>query len=311
MVFQFLKSGYQAVKNALKKSRSFFADKLKFLRFDNHDELLEGLEELCYEADFGSKATQELLTKTRQYLKTKNEKSKDAIISFLKNELLESLQQQNTTLLENTVGLEPQVIFIVGTNGNGKTTSCAKLANMLKQEGKSVLMAACDTFRAGAQEQLKIWAERIGIDLVSGTYSSDPAAVVFDAATSCKAKGTNVLIVDTAGRLENKTHLMKELEKISRTCKKIIPNTPFEVLLVLDATCGQNGFEQAKVFTSFIPLTGIILTKVDGTAKGGIAFSIQKELRVPIKFMTTGESIDDIEVFDAENYVNALFDTTD
>ncbi len=309
MVLQFLKSGYQAVKNALKKSRSFFAQKLKFLRFDNHDELLEGLEELFYEADFGTKTTQELLTKTKSYLKTKSEKSHDAIISFLKNELLESLQQQNGTFLENKNGL--QVVFVVGTNGNGKTTSCAKLANKLKQEGKSVLLAACDTFRAGAQEQLKIWAERIGIDLVSGTYTSDPAAVVFDAATSCIAKRTDVLIVDTAGRLENKTHLMKELEKISRTCKKIVPEAPFEVLLVLDATLGQNGFEQAKVFTSFIPLTGIILTKVDGTAKGGIAFSIQKELKVPIKFLTTGETINDIEVFEPESYVNALFDTSD
>jgi fused signal recognition particle receptor len=200
----------------------------------------------------------------------------------------------------------PTVILVVGVNGNGKTSSIAKLANLFKQEGKKVLLAAGDTFRAGAQEQLQIWAERIGVDTVSSSYKSDPAAVVFDACQKAVSKGYDVLLVDTAGRLENKAHLMKELEKIGKSCKKHIPDGPHETLLVMDATVGQHGVEQAKAFHAATPLSGIILTKLDGTARGGTAFSIQRTLNIPICYITLGEQVDDIQPFNAKDFVEAL-----
>jgi fused signal recognition particle receptor len=195
----------------------------------------------------------------------------------------------------------------VGVNGNGKTTSVAKLCNKLLGEKKKVILAAADTFRAGAQEQLAIWAERLGVDLVSGAYKSDPAACAYDAFQAACARGADFLIIDTAGRLENKTHLMRELEKIKKSLQKIRPDTPQETLLVLDATVGQNGLENAKTFSTYTPLTGLILTKMDGTAKGGGALVIQKELGIPIKFIGTGEGVDDFLSFDAKAFAHSLF----
>jgi fused signal recognition particle receptor len=205
-------------------------------------------------------------------------------------------------LLENT----PTVILVVGVNGNGKTSSIAKLAHYLKEMGQTVLLAGADTFRAGAQEQLAIWADRLQCDIVQANYKSDPAAVAFDACTKARALGYDVLLIDTAGRLENKTHLMKELEKITRSCQKVIPNSPHDTLLVMDATVGQHGVEQAKSFHEATPLTGIILTKLDGTAKGGTAFSIQRTLKIPITFITLGEQVEDFARFNAEEFVDAL-----
>jgi fused signal recognition particle receptor len=200
------------------------------------------------------------------------------------------------------------VIFIVGVNGAGKTTSIGKLANRLRQEGRSVVLCAADTFRAAAVEQLEIWAQRNGIEVIKQKSGADPAAVVYDAMAAARARSADVVIVDTAGRLHTKSNLMAELEKMKRTAAKVIPGAPHDVLLVLDATTGQNGLSQAREFTSTVAVTGIILTKLDGTAKGGIVVAISRELGLPIRFVGTGEQINDMVPFDAETYANSLFD---
>ncbi|MGH9675983.1 MAG: signal recognition particle-docking protein FtsY, partial [Candidatus Acidiferrum sp.] len=207
-----------------------------------------------------------------------------------------------------TNGSGTRVIFIVGVNGAGKTTSIGKLANRLRQEGRSVVLCAADTFRAAAIEQLEIWAQRNGIEVIKQKSGSDPAAVVYDAVAAAKARAADVVIVDTAGRLHTKSNLMAELEKMKRTAAKVIPGAPNDVLLVLDATTGQNGLNQAREFTGAIGVTGIILTKLDGTAKGGIVVAIARELGLPIRFVGTGEQINDMVPFDAEAYANSLFD---
>jgi fused signal recognition particle receptor len=208
----------------------------------------------------------------------------------------------------STNGAGPRVIFIVGVNGAGKTTSIGKLANRLRQEGRSVVLCAADTFRAAAVEQLEIWAQRNGIEVIKQKSGADPAAVVYDAMAAAKARNANAVIVDTAGRLHTKSNLMAELEKMKRTAAKVIPGAPHDVLLVLDATTGQNGLAQAREFTSTVGVTGIILTKLDGTAKGGIVVAIARELGLPIRFVGTGEQINDMVPFDAETYANSLFD---
>jgi len=205
-------------------------------------------------------------------------------------------------------GSGTRVIFIVGVNGAGKTTSIGKLANRLRQEGRSVVLCAADTFRAAAVEQLEIWAQRNGIEVIKQKSGADPAAVVYDAVAAAKARSSDVVIVDTAGRLHTKSNLMAELEKMKRTAAKVIPGAPHDVLLVLDATTGQNGLAQAREFTSTVGVTGIILTKLDGTAKGGIVVAISRELGLPIRFVGTGEQINDMVPFDAETYANSLFD---
>lgn len=307
MVFKFLKNSYTALKSALQKSRSFFAQKLSVIFSTKVDEeLIEGLEELFFEADLGLATSKDLIAKTRKFLKEKPQSSPDEILHFLQEELTAALISADSTLSSSPS--TPTIILIVGVNGNGKTTSIAKLANILKNDGKKVLLAGADTFRAGAQEQLAIWADRLGVDLVSANYKGDPAAVAFDAVSKAKAKGYDFLLIDTAGRLENKTHLMKELEKIKRSCQKLVPDSPHETLLVMDATVGQNGLEQAKVFNESTPLSGIILTKLDGTARGGTAFAIQRALQVPIKFISTGETIKDFAPFEAKEFVQALFE---
>jgi fused signal recognition particle receptor len=202
---------------------------------------------------------------------------------------------------------DPRVIFVVGVNGAGKTTSIGKLANRLKQEGLSVVLCAADTFRAAAIEQLEIWAQRNGIEVIKQKFGSDPAAVVFDAVAAAKARGADAVLVDTAGRLHTKTNLMAELEKMKRTAAKVIPGAPHDVLLVMDATTGQNGLAQAREFTNSVGVTGIILTKLDGTAKGGIVVAIARELRLPIRFVGTGEQINDMVPFDAQTYADSLF----
>jgi fused signal recognition particle receptor len=204
-------------------------------------------------------------------------------------------------------GSGPRVIFVVGVNGAGKTTSIGKLANRLKQEGLSVVLCAADTFRAAAIEQLEIWAQRNGIEVIKQKFGSDPAAVVYDAMAAAKSRGADAVIVDTAGRLHTKSNLMAELEKMKRTAAKVIPGAPHDVLLVMDATTGQNGLAQAREFTNAVGITGIILTKLDGTAKGGIVVAIARELRLPIRFVGTGEQINDMVPFDAQTYADSLF----
>lgn len=306
MVLQFLKNSYQALKSALKKTRSFFSERLTALFSGKIDqEMLDGLEELFYEADLGVSISHELIDKTKAFIKSRSDAKAPEIIRFLQEELTRVLSVYDTTLAVKPL----TVILIVGVNGNGKTTSVAKLAKLFKDQGKKVLVAGGDTFRAGAQEQLAIWAERLKVEIVSANYKSDPAAVAFDALSKASSKGFDVVIIDTAGRLENKTHLMKELEKIRRSMQKVVPDAPHETLLVMDATVGQNGVEQAKAFHESTPLSGIILTKLDGTAKGGTAFAITRALKIPIKFISLGEQVDDFAAFDPVAYVQALLPT--
>lgn len=218
------------------------------------------------------------------------------------------LQEHSSPMMEIPTDNLPMVILIIGVNGNGKTTSVAKLANRFVHSNHSVLIAAADTFRAAAIDQLEIWANRLNVDIVKGAPNSDSAAVTFDALAAAKARHSEVVIVDTAGRLHTRTDLMHELKKIKRACHKVHPNSPHETLLVLDATIGQNAIDQAKIFHEFTPITGIILTKLDGTAKGGIVVNIQRQLGIPVKFVGTGESLEDLEPFNPEEFAAALFE---
>jgi len=282
--------------------------------------LLKKLETALLSADLGVKPTREILDAVREKLDrnalTDASQLKREIKSHIVRILTMSDGQATATagpaptknLASSANGSGPRVIFIVGVNGAGKTTSIGKLANRLRQEGLSVVLCAADTFRAAAVEQLEIWAQRNGIDVIKQKSGADPAAVVFDAVTAAKARGADAVIVDTAGRLHTKSNLMAELEKMKRTAAKVIPGAPHDVLLVLDATTGQNGLAQAREFTSTVAVTGIILTKLDGTAKGGIVVAIARELGLPIRFVGTGEQINDMVPFDAETYANSLFD---
>lgn len=306
MVLNFLKSSFSKVKNALTKTRSAIGDKLRSLfggKID--DETLEKLEQLFYEADLGIQTSSLLTEKVKKIYRNNPSLNSEQLIDEIRKEIVLLLTKEPVGIKEVT---GPLVILIVGVNGNGKTTSVAKLAKKFRDNGKKVLVAAADTFRAAAVEQLEIWSERLSVDIVKGANKSDPAAVTFDALTAAKARGCDVVIVDTAGRLHTRQDLMKELEKINKSCNKVIPNTPHETLLVLDATTGQNAIEQAKIFHSFAPISGLILTKLDGTAKGGIVINIHHQLGIPVKFIGIGEGIDDLEPFDPESFAKALLD---
>jgi fused signal recognition particle receptor len=272
--------------------------------------LLKALENALIAADLGVKPTREILSAVREKL-DRNALAdavqlKREIKSHIVRILTATPAPENAAPSSNGTG--PRVIFIVGVNGAGKTTSIGKLANRLKQEGLSVVLCAADTFRAAAIEQLAIWAQRNGVEMIKQKFGADPAAVVYDAVAAAKARNADAVIVDTAGRLHTKSNLMAELEKMKRTAAKVIPGAPHDVLLVLDATTGQNGLAQAREFTSAVSVTGIILTKLDGTAKGGIVVAISRELGLPIRFVGTGEQINDLVPFDAETYANSLFD---
>jgi fused signal recognition particle receptor len=277
--------------------------------------LLKELETALLSADLGVRTTREILDAVREKM------DRDALsnASQLKREIKSHIARiLNTSDGTNTAtaampaaspnGKGPRVIFIVGVNGAGKTTSIGKLANRLRADGLSVMLCAADTFRAAAVEQLEIWAQRNGVEVIKQKSGADPAAVVYDALAAAKARSSDAVIVDTAGRLHTKSNLMAELEKMKRTAAKVIPGAPHDVLLVLDATTGQNGLAQAREFTSSVGVTGIILTKLDGTAKGGIVVAISRELGLPIRFVGTGEQINDLVPFDSETYVNSLFD---
>lgn len=282
-----------------KKLFSPLAKKIRSL-FSNapDDEAFEHLEQIFYEADLGAATSAELVEKIKGFYR--NNPTTEQILAFVKEELLKSFPPQSVK------SHSPHVILLVGVNGSGKTTTLAKLAARYVKEKKKVLVAAGDTFRAAAVEQLEMWAKRIGVDLVKSQSNSDPSGVAFDAIAAAKARGIDVVLIDTAGRLQTKTDLMHELAKVRRVCQKQIPDAPHETLFVLDATVGQNGIDQAKTFHQFAPLTGIVLTKLDGTAKGGIAVAIAKQLSLPIRWVGTGEGADDLEPFDAESYVTAL-----
>lgn len=281
--------------------------------------LLKGLETALLSADLGVKPTREILDAVREKLDRNaladagqlKREIKSHIIRILNAPAKPDIVTTGTAgsgIAASPNGTGTRVIFIVGVNGAGKTTSIGKLANRLRQEGRSVVLCAADTFRAAAVEQLEIWAQRNGIEVIKQKSGADPAAVVYDAVAAAKARSSDVVIVDTAGRLHTKSNLMAELEKMKRTAAKVIPGAPHDVLLVLDATTGQNGLAQAREFTSTVGVTGIILTKLDGTAKGGIVVAISRELGLPIRFVGTGEQINDMVPFDAETYANSLFD---
>jgi len=309
MVLNFLKSSYKKVKGALTKTSSLLGTKLRALFSGNIDEeTLDKLEQLFYEADLGLKTSVELTQKVRDLHKQNPHFGAEELLEAIRHEIKHSFAQHTMGFATPAQTGDPLVILIVGVNGNGKTTSVAKLAKRFQDNQQKVVLAAADTFRAAAMEQLETWATRLGIDIVKGTSKSDPAAIAFDALTAAKARQCDVVLIDTAGRLHTKTHLMQELEKIKRTCKKIIPDSPHETLLVLDATTGQNAIDQAKIFNQFTPITGIILTKLDSSAKGGIVLSIYKQLGIPIKFIGVGEGIDDLEPFDADTFIQALFE---
>jgi fused signal recognition particle receptor len=293
------------IKQGLAKTRSLFGSVAELFRFKGRvdKDFLAQLEERLYLADVGTGATSEIVDRVRQAFLDK-EVTGD-VEAFVKQQLKEQLSSASAGLTYAPGG--PTVVMIAGVNGSGKTTSIAKLARRCQDEGKKVMVAACDTFRAAAVEQLTIWSTRLGVDIVKNQQGSDPAAVAHDACERAKARGYDVLIVDTAGRLHTQAHLMRELEKIHRIVSKQIAGAPHEVLLVLDATSGQNAIVQAEMFKKTVHCTGIILAKLDGTAKGGAIFGIKRKLGLPVKYIGVGEKLEDLEPFDPDAYVEALF----
>lgn len=294
----------------LEKSRERFQAQINQLMATYRtvdEDFFEALEEVLISADVGFNTVMELTDELRDYAKLKNITETADLKEVIVEKMIEIYERNDHISEEMNMQEDLTVILVVGVNGVGKTTSIGKLAHRYVKEGKSVMLAAGDTFRAGAINQLQVWGDRVGADVIKQSEGSDPAAVVFDAVNAAKRRGTDVLICDTAGRLQNKGNLMKELEKIKNVIKKVDENAPHEVLLVLDATTGQNALSQAKAFNDVTEITGIVLTKLDGTAKGGIVLAIKNELGIPVKFVGLGEKIDDLEVFSAENYVYGLF----
>ncbi len=295
-----LKLGLAKTKKALFGSVN---DILKnFVRVD--EDLLEELEELLIMADIGVSATEEIIDELRDRIRDGRLKEKEQVVDTLKEILSEMIGEHQPLMLDTT----PSVLLVIGVNGAGKTTSIGKISKRLRLAGKKVVVAAADTFRAAAIDQLEVWCNRAKVDIVKQQEGSDPAAVVFDAISYAKSKKADVLVIDTAGRLHNKTNLMNELAKINRVIDRELPDAARETLLVLDATTGQNAVIQAKEFGKAASITGITLNKLDGTAKGGIVISIKRELGIPVKFIGVGEKIDDMQEFDAAQFIDALFE---
>lgn len=297
---------FSKLKENLKKTKEAIDIKISNVFANNKDidEIMDELEETLILSDIGVETSMKICNNVRDNLKKQVDKSEDAIKKLLKQEMKNILAvSNNTNILEDN---EKQVIMVVGVNGVGKTTSIAKLSNLLKKEGKKVLLVAADTFRAGAVEQLDVWAKRIGIDIYMGEENAEPASVIYDATKKFKEGNYDILICDTAGRLHNKKNLMDELEKMNRVLTKNLPDITKNVIMVLDATTGGNGVSQIKSFFKSTNVNGIILTKLDSTAKGGVVFSIVSELNIPILYVGTGETVDDIEKFNIEDFVEAI-----
>ena len=296
----------KGIRAGLAKTKGVFTGVFDLLRGKGQVDqaFLDELEKRLYLADVGTQATLLIVDRVRQAFRDKEISGE--VEAFVKAQLRDLLVDTAPGINYQTTG--PTVVMIAGVNGSGKTTSIAKLANQLQSDGKKVLLAACDTFRAAAVAQLTVWADRIGCEIVKQGQNADPSAVAHDACEKAKARGFDVLIVDTAGRLHTQTHLMKELEKIHRVVARQIPGAPHEVLLVLDATTGQNALTQAEQFSKSVKCTGIVLSKLDGTAKGGSVFAIKQKLGLPVKFVGLGEQIGDMEPFDPDAFVTALFE---
>ena len=297
---------FDKLKNGLNKTKTSFDEKMNdiFSNFRKVDEdLLEELEEALIMSDVGANTSATIINNLRERVKKENIKDEQGVREALRKEIQEIFDATDNTLKLET---KPDVILVVGVNGVGKTTSIGKIANRLKKDGKKVVVAAADTFRAAAVEQLEIWANRVGCDIVKREEGVDPASVVYDAIKITKEKNADVLICDTAGRLHNKKYLMDELIKIKKVIDKELPDSSEEVLMVLDATTGQNAISQVQAFKETVDITGIVLTKLDGTAKGGAVIGIVNENKVPVKFIGVGEQVDDMEIFNSEDFVKAL-----
>lgn len=295
------------LRERLTKSREKIGDSLSSLLLGKKsidDDLLEELETILISADIGLKTTDQVIESVRQKSSRKDLSDPSSLYNLVKEELLSIIVEDNEM---SEINAKPFVILVVGVNGAGKTTSIGKLAKSFQQAGKTVMLAAADTYRAAAVEQLKVWGERNDVPVVAQSTGSDAASVIFDAYDSAKAKGIDILIADTAGRLHTQKNLMQELEKIDRVIKKQDPQAPHETMLVVDGTAGQNALNQAVDFNKLLNITGITITKLDGTAKGGVLFSISNELKLPIRFIGVGEGIDDLRVFNAKKFVDAIF----
>jgi fused signal recognition particle receptor len=294
------------IKQGLSKTRSLFSGIVDLFRFGGRvdQNFLDQLEQRLYLADVGTTATAEIVERVRQSFK---DKEIDGDVELFVKKQLRALLDERVEGIRYA-GSGPTVILVAGINGSGKTTSIAKLAFRLQTEGKKVLVGACDTFRAAAVEQLTIWCDRIGCDIVKSQQGADPASVAHDACEKAKARGYDVAILDTAGRLHTQAHLMRELEKIHRITSKQIPDAPHEVLLVLDGTNGQNAVAQAEMFSKSVQCSGIIMTKLDGTSKGGAMFMIKQKLGLPVKYIGVGEKLEDFEPFDPDAFIEALFE---
>lgn len=303
---------FKKIKEGLKKTRDNISNQISqmlrsFTKID--DELFEELEELLIMGDVGMSSSERICAELRKRVKERGITDPNQIYDLLEEVISDFISGDTELHLDS----KPSVILVIGVNGVGKTTTIGKLASSLRQQGKSVILGAADTFRAAAIEQLEEWANRASVPIIKHSEGADPAAVVFDTCSAAKARGCDVVICDTAGRLHNKKNLMSELEKISRTVDKVLPDCSREILLVLDATTGQNAVNQAREFMKVSDITGIILTKLDGTAKGGVVIPIMEDLQVPVKFIGVGEQVDDLQTFDSHSFARALFtrDKTD
>lgn len=299
---------FDKLKKGLETTRKNFTEKIEqiivgYAKID--DELLDDLEEALIMADVGVKTSTKLMEEIRKGIKSKEIKTPEDLRPFLQEKISTILNEgEDTSIIAEK---SPTVIIVVGVNGVGKTTTIGKLGNYYKEQGKTVMLAAADTFRAAAIDQLEIWGERIHADVIKHLEGSDPAAVAFDAVKAAKARNIDMLIIDTAGRLHTKFNLMEELKKISRVIKREIPDAPHETLLVLDATTGQNAINQVELFSKVAPVSGVVLTKLDGTAKGGIVIGIKSELKMPIKWIGIGEGVNDLRPFNSNDFAKALF----
>ena len=299
---------FAKLKQGLSKTRSNIVDSIESV-FTSHDKIdddfYEELEEILVMGDVGIHATEEILDELKLAVKKRECRKPDECREYLIDVIKEKMRvtESDYEFLD-----KPSVVMVIGVNGVGKTTTIGKLAHIYRNKGKIVLIAAADTFRAAASEQLEIWAERAGVDMIGANDGADPSSVIYDAVNAARSRHVDVLLCDTAGRLHNKKNLMNELEKMNRIIDKNYPGVKRENLIVLDATTGQNALNQAREFGEVAPLSGIVLTKMDGTAKGGIAIAIQSELGIPVKFIGVGEGIDDLQEFDSDTFVNALFD---